>query len=125
MKIVKAPKNGIPNYRFPDHIKNDTFDGIEFQILGLLDGLPVDITDTAIQMDFKLTKTSSAALTFSTTNGLISITSGSDGEFKINSSIVTIDAGVYLYDAEFTYPNTEVKTYFDGNWVIVQDITNG
>ena len=123
--IIKTQNNGIAKYNFPNIVKNDDYGGASFTITDSKTGLAIDITNVIIKIEFKLTSSSPVALTYSTTNGLILITDAINGVFQIISNQVSIDAGRYLYDCEFTYPNGRVKTYFSGTWVIIQDITNG
>ena len=92
-------------YNFPNHIKGDTFDGVLFTVL--VNDVALDLTDAAVDMDLRLTPTTTiVAKTFSTDNGGITIqTPKTDGKFLINAQIVNIDAADYYYDIEITLSN--------------------
>lgn len=113
-------------HRFDNHIKGDTYDGNTFELTDAETGDPIDLTDVVeIKIQFKLTPTSSAALTFSLTGGEIEITDAVNSKFDILPQIVDIPAGEYLSDFEFTYSSGKIKTYVKASWKIIQDITNG
>ena len=121
--IITSPRNGIAVYNFPDHVKNDTYSGNIFTLKNQLSNEPLDLTGVVIKFQFKLTYDGAVAIEFSTTNGLIIVSTPLSGEFIIDASVITADAARYIYDAQFTYLDGTVKTYFKGTWNILQDVT--
>ena len=105
------------------HIKGDTFDEVAFSIK--INNIAVNLTGATIKMQLKkndnltipilsLTSVASAGIT---------ITSSTNGLFKINSQIIDIEPFNYVYDIQFTLASGVVKTYVSGNFIIVKDIT--
>jgi len=112
-------------YDFPQIIKGDTFDGLSFTLS--VNTVLVDFTDAIITMDLRLDKTGVSVKRF-TSVGDADITIESpktSGKFKFNSQIINVDAGIYYYDIQILFPNTVVKTYIEGRWTILQDVTYG
>jgi len=110
-------------YNFPTHIKGDTFDGAQFTLS--LNGSAIDLTDAIITMDMRLTP-SGVSVKRLTSVGDADITIGtpaSDGIFTINNQIIDVDAGKYYYDIQTEFPDGTVKTYIQGIWLIIQDVT--
>ena len=111
-------------YNFPDHIKGDTFNGVEFTLE--VNSLPVDLTNASIKMYLKTqSKACDVVAKFTTDNGKLTITDAVNGVFQFDNQIININAGTYDYDIEITLNNGTIKTYIKGTWKILQDITNG
>ena len=109
-------------YNFPNHTKGGTYDGTSFTIT--VNGSPLVITGATIKMSMKLDKTSATvAKTLSTTDNSIKITDGANGTFEVPEQVIDVAAGVYYYDIQITLLDGTVKTYIDGQWKILQDIT--
>ena len=105
------------------HIKGDTFDEVAFSIK--INNVAVNLTGATIKMQLKkndnllvpilsLTSVASAGIT---------ITSPTNGLFKINSQIIDIEPFNYVYDIQLTLATGVVKTYVSGNFIISKDIT--
>jgi len=125
MIVITSPRNGIAEWKWDAHVKNDTFTGRSMQIKNKNSLTPVDLTGIqTIVFTFKLTYDGATALTINNTNTtpLITVTDAVNGRFTIGAGIISIDAGVYLYDATFTYSDGTVKTYFKGTWEILQNV---
>lgn len=109
-------------YDFPTHIKGDTYKGTSFTIL--VNELPLNLTSASIKMSLKTEKSSMVSiLDLSTANNKISITSALEGKFQIVPQIININAGLYYYDIQIILPTGIVKTYVEGQWTILQDVT--
>jgi hypothetical protein len=111
------------NYNIPDAIKGDTFDGVLFTVT--VNNTLADLTDAIIKMDLRLTPTGTVVKNFTTVNsgGLTILNPPTDGKFKLDKQVITINPDSYLYDIQITFGNGEIKTYVGGNWEIIQDIT--
>lgn len=111
-------------YNFDDHKKGDTFNGAEFTIT--VNSTPYVITGATITMS--LVKRYGITPTLTLTNavsGGLTITDGANGVFKIDEQVIDIDAGKYFYDIEIITADDVVKTYIEGTWTIIQDISEG
>ena len=57
-----------------------------------------------------------------TSSSGITVTSAANGEFNITDFIPTT-SGQFVYDLQVTFASGVVKTYFRGNWLVVDDVT--
>lgn len=108
-------------FNFPDHTKDDTFEGVEFILEE--NGSPIDLTGASIRMMLKLTPQDDAALTVFTPSDGLTITDAVNGIFQFDEQVISVDAGEYFYDIEVTDSGGKVTTYVSGRWIICQDIT--
>jgi len=86
----------------------------------------LDLTGAVVEMDIRLTKTSTTSAKRFTSVGDAGITivaPATDGKFILNRQIIDVDAAKYYYDLEITLADGTVKTYIYGFWPILQDIT--
>jgi len=105
------------------HIKGDTFNEVPFELK--INGSAVNLTGATIKMQLKKCATDvtpALSLTSASSAG-ITITNAASGLFKINEQIINIEAYNYVYDMQFTLSSGEVKTYINGSFLIIQDIT--
>jgi hypothetical protein len=112
----------IATYNFPDHIKGDTFSGVQFEVL--VNAVPLDLTDAVITMHLKESYQAKAKEEFSTVNTKLEITDALAGKFAFKEQIVDICAKNYVYDIEILLPNAKKYTYIKGTWKINCDVTN-
>ena len=102
--------------------RGDTFAEVPFQINK--DGIPLNLTGAIIHMQLRKSPGSTVYLNLtSVANAGITMTSELDGAFKINEMILNLEANVYLYDIEITFPSGEVKTWISGQFTVTNDIT--
>jgi len=106
-------------YNFPDHIKGDTIEAIQFTVT--VNGSALDLTDAAIRMDVR-TQTGALLHTYQIGTGF-TVTNAAGGIFEFDEQIVDLTPGTNHYDIEFTLADETVKTYIAGTWVITQDVT--
>lgn len=110
-------------YVIPDHLNNDTFEGISFTVV--YNTVPLDLTGASIAMQLRSKKTSdTAALTLTTENESIVITNPSGGIFQIKKQIISVTTpGLFFYDIQITLQDGTVNTFIEGTWKILQDVT--
>ena len=109
-------------YNISDHYRGDTFEAITFTIKE--NAVAIDLTGTSIKMDFRK-KSNTQTIQQSMSIGLgITIDNAIGGIFKLDAFINKWDAGEYIYDAEITFPNGLVRTYFKGALIVNQDYSN-
>jgi len=104
------------------HIKGDTFEAVNFQML--VNSVALNLTGCTLRMQLRkeyggviflaLTSVASAGIT---------ITNPSSGIFAINRQIINLDAFNYIYDIELIKADGTVKTYVSGNFSITNDVT--
>ena len=102
--------------------RGDTFDEVLFELKK--DNVAINLTGATIRMQLRkapggpvflnLTSVSSAGIT---------ITDATAGKFKINSTIINLEANVYLYDIEIAFASGEVRTWVSGQFTVLNDIT--
>jgi len=110
----------MSTYNFPNHLKDDTFQGVTFTVL--VNSVPLDLTDSSIRMGLRGAG-GSLEKTFVVGSG-ITLTMPASGIFTFNKQIIDLPAQTYTYDIQFTLNTGEVYTYISGEWMIVQDVTN-
>jgi hypothetical protein len=104
------------------HIKGDTFEAVNFELL--VNTVALNLTGCTLRMQLRkeyggivylsLTSVASAGIT---------ITSAASGLFKINKQVINIEAANYIYDIELVKADGTVKTYISGNFLITNDVT--
>lgn len=111
----------VQTYNFPTHTNNDTFNGIEFEVL--LNTVAVDLTGATIKMQLKDSSGKSVA-EFSTTNSKLEITDAVAGKFAFKKQIIAVSPFRYNYDIQITFSNGDKKTWIKGEWTISKDVTS-
>jgi hypothetical protein len=104
------------------HIKGDTFEAVNFQML--INTVALNLTGCTLKMQLRkeyggivylsLTSVASAGIT---------ITTPANGLFKINRQIINLDSANYIYDIELIKADGTIKTYINGNFSITNDVT--
>ena len=104
------------------HIKGDTFEAVNFQML--INTVALNLTGCTLRMQLRkecggivylsLTSVASAGIT---------ITTPANGLFKINRQIINLDSANYIYDIELIKADGTIKTYINGNFSITNDVT--
>jgi hypothetical protein len=107
-------------YDIPEHRRGDTWDGIN-KIGITQNGIPVNLTNSLIKMEFRQGIDTPVALTLSTENSAIVITSLSS--IRILPKTIEIPYGKYFYDLQVTFPTGVIKTYISGSWTVAPDFT--
>lgn len=108
------------NYRIPDHVKGDTFNGVQFTVT-INDAVPTSPL-VSVRMKLRVTPNSDAALTLASGEG-ITITDATNWIFSIDSQVIDVVAQTYQYDIETTDAGGNVKSYIYGQWKILDEIT--
>ena len=104
-----------------EHYKGDTFKQIP--MVYRLNGFPQDLTGTIIRMQLRKEKDGVSYLVLtSVANAGITITNAANGAFKINTQIIDIQAGNYIYDIEFNI-NGVIETLIKGDFILTNDVT--
>jgi hypothetical protein len=107
-------------YNIPDQRRGDTWDGIN-KISITQNGIPVNLTNSFIKMDFRRNIDTPVIMTFSTENSGITITSVSS--IRVMPKVIEVPFAKYYYDLQVTFPTGIIKTYVSGTWNITPDIT--
>ena len=104
------------------HIKGDTFEVVNFQML--VNAVALNLTGATLKMQLRKEYGGIVYLSLtSVTSAGLTITNAESGLFKINKQIINIDAGNYIYDIELDKSGGDVKTYISGNFLITNDVT--
>lgn len=107
-------------YDIPPHRRGDTWDGINSISINI-NGVPINLIGASVKMEFRQSIDSPVALTLSTNQNSIQIINANT--IRILPKLIEIPFAKYYYDLQVTYPNGTVKTYMEGSWEIVPDIT--
>jgi hypothetical protein len=102
--------------------RGDTFAEVPFQIN--VNTVPLDLTGAVIRMQLRTDYGGDVYLELTSvdSNG-ITITNATNGEFKINETIIELEAFSYKYDIQITLSNGEVKTWIEGIFNVSNDVT--
>ena len=106
-----------------DHIKGDTFEGVQFTLINSTTATPIDLTSATIRVQFRKKKITWSLIKEITTTSGVTITDAVNGVFVIDSFILDWVEDRYYYDVEVTFPSGLIKTYIKGSIYIAQDIT--
>ncbi len=110
----------IGTYDFPDHVKGDTFAGIQFTVV--VNSSALILTGASIKAKF--IGGYGFTYTLSTISGL-TITGTLTGIFKVDVQTINWVADIYNYDIEIILQDGTIHTYLKGSWTILQDKSNG
>lgn len=118
-------KNMIGTYNFPAHRRGDTFGGQLFSFREEINDVlvPIDLTGTSIILQLKILENCKFSFEFSTENLLITLPDPAMGQVYLESTIIDILEGLYLYDMQITFPDGVVRTWIKGNWPITKRIS--
>ena len=110
-------------YNIPTQTNGDTFDGVQFTVTKTIDNTttPVDLTDCRIFSQIKDSR-GIVVRDMSIDNG-ITVTDAVNGVFQVDSFIVDLGIGTFVYDIQTIFPDGTVKTYVKGAFGVVQDVT--
>ena len=104
-----------------EHYKGDTFKQIP--MVYKLNGVAQNLTGAIIRMQLRKEKDGVSYLELtSVANAGITITNASGGGFKINTQMIDIQAGNYVYDIEFNIGGV-IETLIKGDFIITNDVT--
>ena len=104
-----------------EHYKGDTFKQIP--MVYKLNDTPQNLTGAVIRMQLRKEKDGVSYLELtSVANAGITITDAVNGAFKINTQVINIHAGNYIYDIEFNI-NGVIETLIKGDFIITNDVT--
>jgi hypothetical protein len=109
-------------YDIPSHRRGDTWDGINSITINV-NGVPINLTNATVKMEFRQDLDAPVALTLTTTNSSIMVTNAVGGIISIPSKKIEVPFAKYFYDLQVTYSTGIVKTYMSGTWEIIADIT--
>ena len=102
--------------------RGDTFAEVPFQIN--VNAVPLNLSGALIRMQLRTDYGGTVYLELtSVNNNGITITNAANGEFKINETIIDLEARAYKYDIEITLSNGEVNTWISGVFSVVNDVT--
>ena len=102
--------------------RGDTFAEVPFQIN--VNTAPLNLSGALIRMQLRTDYGGTVYQEFTSVNDEgITITNAANGEFKINETIINLEARAYKYDIEITLSNGEVNTWISGVFSVINDVT--
>ena len=109
-------------YNINSHVAGDTWIGIP-QITIQRNGSAVDLTNALLEMQVRASIDSPIVLELNQNNGITILSPASAGNLRLNSQIIDIPVGNYIYDLKITLNTGEVKTEMGGNWPIISHVS--
>jgi len=128
-------------YIIPNHIKGDTWDGLEILLEEenpdydpeaiveegeepIPEFLPINLTGVDVLIQFRLTNDSPVVFEFSTLEDTVLIPYPLTGVFIIPPvEELTYPAQRYIFDVQLTFPTGKVHTILTGAFAITNDIS--
>jgi hypothetical protein len=111
-------------YNFPDHRSGDTWKGIySLSILECNSAVNLTDCDVFIQFRSKTDIASPVFLELNTYNNDIKILSEENGTISIPAKIISLPVGEYSYDLQINFPTGRSKTFLNGDFKILPQIT--
>lgn len=105
------------------HTSGDTWRGLTLTLS--VNGAPLNLTGASVKMQMrKAPSDSTAAYTWSTTDGSIVITNPTAGALTINKRNISGTNSLH-FDVQVTAQNGDVRTMVRGTLPLVQDVTRG
>jgi hypothetical protein len=85
-------------------------------------GDAIDLSGADIEMQVRQATTSDTALlTLDLTDGLS--VGGAGNNIVAIEKVITLTAGKYRYDMQFTLADSTIVTYFKGKFIVIDDVT--
>lgn len=114
----------MAKYNFVNHVTGDTFNGVLFTVY--VNDVALDLTGAEINMDLRETPDGTLIQRYTTVDdgGLTILDPPTDGKFQFDRQVVSVTAGVYVYDIEIILSDGTIKTYISGKWNISKDVTH-
>jgi len=118
------PTNYLPGrYTIPAAVTGDTFAGIP-ELSVTVNGSSPSSSLASVRMQFRTSATATtAALELTSADSEITINDAAAWNITVEPFSISLDAGNYVYDIEFTDAGGDVKTYVTGTWSVAQDVT--
>jgi hypothetical protein len=107
----------IAKYDFPNHVKGDTTKNKQITF-------GFDLTNAQIELQFKTQINSKPSFSWSTLDNSIVLTDAINGKVTLMPKVIDVAPSTYMYDCQVTLSDGTITTYFGGEMIIEQDITN-
>tara|TARA_R110000772_G_scaffold54130_1_gene123492 strand:+ start:2462 stop:2803 length:342 start_codon:yes stop_codon:yes gene_type:complete len=107
-------------YNYGNWYRGDTLDAAQFNIKE--NTVPLDLTGVTIKCQFRIPFNGKTIKEINIGSG-ITVSNPSSGAIIFDAFTLNWDAGLYLYDVEFTYPSGTIKTYIKGTINVISDKT--
>lgn len=109
-------------YTIPSHTSGDMWAGISSLTITINSVAPT-VALASARIQFRKSAAGSVVLELSTADDTILIESAANWEISVPKIVVSIPAGVYVYDLQTVDGDGDTKTYLGGTWTILEDIT--
>lgn len=101
--------------------KGDTM-ALTYTLTDTDSGDPIDLSAATIEMQVRQgTAGASSLLTLDLSNGIT--VSGAGNNIVNVSKVITLSAGTFRYDMQFTLGDGTIVTYFKGKFKVIDDVT--
>lgn len=121
----------LETYVMPDWVRGDTYDGA-LLTFKKANGDPIDLTGSTIYIAFRMgSKDGDLGIVLSTSGAaplggakrMVAVLTVAVNKVTIGAFIADMDAGQWVFDVQVTFPDGRVKTYYEGTWLLEQDVT--
>ena len=113
-------------YNLPDQYNGDTFEQIQFNLYDndSTSGNEKDLSSTTPTFTIRRDKRSGTIVKTLTIGDGLEWVNQSNGQFQITEFLIDWGAGFYFYDLQIEFSATNKRTYLNGVFQTVDDITD-
>lgn len=109
-------------YNIRAHKAGDTWEGIR-SITIFRNGSALDLTNANAQMKVKFQIDAPTVIEFNSLDNTIVFSAPTSGILDIPARIVDVPPATYIYDLQITLASGEVKTFLEGKWPILSQVS--
>lgn len=107
----------IAKYDFPNHTKGDSTKNKQITF-------GIDLTGAKVELQFKTQINSKSSFSWTTQDNSIIVNDAINGVITLVTKVIDVAPATYMYDCQVTLSDGTITTYFGGEMIIEQDITN-
>lgn len=121
----------LDSYVMPDWVRGDTYDGATLTFKKA-NGDPIDLTGATVYIAFRFgSKDGDLGIVLCTPGAtpivgakrMVSVLTINAHKITIGEFITDMDAGQWVFDVQVIFSGGRVKTYYEGTWLLEQDVT--
>ena len=115
----------IQTKHLKDRIKGDTFASVNFTHSDSVTSNPIDLTGATIRVQFRYRKKTGTTVKDMAIGTGVTVTTPANGIVTIDAfEPITFEVDTYYYDIEITFSTGKIKTYVQGTFKVLQDVTD-
>lgn len=109
-------------YDIPAHRAGDTWKGIP-NITIFRNGSALNLTNAKAQMKVRYQIDAPTVIEFNSNDNSIVFVAPTSGILGIPAKVIDVPPAKYVYDLEITLASGEIKTFMEGKWTILSQVS--